>query len=62
MVFIAYVYKYQRRPVNLYIQPQTVIKTSHRSHNTTMGYNGECDSDFIRTTALEDSVHMKLFF
>lgn len=37
-------------------------KISYRSHSTTMGYTGECDSDFIRTTALEDSVHMKLFF
>lgn len=27
-----------------------------------MGYTRERDSDFIRTTALEDSVHMKLFF
>lgn len=35
---------------------------SYRSQRTTMGYTRECDSDFIRTNALEDAIQMKLFF
>lgn len=36
-------------------------KNSCKSHAITIGYTRESDSDFIRSTALEDSVQTKLF-